>query len=184
MTREQFERFVEAVENLVRSDLVEIAGMWRQDIDRLKAFRKIEKRKRRRARRHLSARAAPDKAAWTYPDPRLLLHLPSDLALGFVKAAKSVLSGEESPGRAFGLLRRRGRPFDPATSGNLDTAEEAFRLKYECRLSWKRVVNQINEKRKQPIDERTIRRMIDSHLPAIYRRRAKALAGRLLKFHR
>jgi hypothetical protein len=43
MTREQIERFVEALERLVRSDLVEIAGMWRRDIEELKAtYRKIE----------------------------------------------------------------------------------------------------------------------------------------------
>ena len=37
MTREEFEQFVRAVENLTRSDLIELAGMWSQDVDRLKA---------------------------------------------------------------------------------------------------------------------------------------------------
>ena len=39
--------------------------------------------------------AAPNKAAWVSPDPRLLFHLPLDLAVGFVETAKQVLSSDE-----------------------------------------------------------------------------------------
>jgi hypothetical protein len=203
MTREQFERFVEAVEKLIRSDFAEVKRRWREeqdpkeqrerekqdlkdleDLDGLKAtFRKIEEERLQWAR-DAATEAAQDKVTWVPPVPLLAYHLPPDLALWFVEAAKRFLSGEEeSLDRAFGLIRPRGRPFDPETSANLDIAEEAFRLKYECRRSWKRVLNEINEKwkRPQPIDERTIRKMIESHLPAIYRRRAKALTGRLPK---
>ena len=79
MTREQIERFVEALERLVRSDLVEIAGMWRRDIEELKAtYRKIEEEGQHWER---ATEAAPERAAWVSPDPRLLFHLPprSDL---------------------------------------------------------------------------------------------------------
>src|SRR5437660_1487576 len=92
MTREQLERFVEAVENLTRSDLIELAGMWRQDIDRLMAtYAKIDEEGLPSER---ATAAAPDKAAWVSPDSRLLFHLPLDLAVGFVETTKQVLSGE------------------------------------------------------------------------------------------
>ena len=178
MTREQFERFVDAVENLTRSDLIERAGMWRQDIDKLKAtYRKIGEQGPHRER---ATEVAPDKSAWVSPDPRLLFHLSLDLAAGFVETARQVLSSDEKNlDRAFGLTRPPGRPFDPKTSANLDLAEKAFRLKYECRLSWMEVANRINASRPQPIDERTIRKMIESHLLAICQRRADAIVKRL-----
>jgi hypothetical protein len=171
MTREQLGRFVEAVERLVRSDLVEVAGIWRQDIEKLKATYEAG------LRWGGAADAAPDRAAWVSPDSRLLFHLPLDLAVEVVETARH----EKSLDRAFGLIRRRGRPFDPETSPNLDLADEAFRLKYECRLSWIEVVNRINASRPQPIDERTIRKMVKSHRSAIYRRRANTIVRRLSK---
>ena len=117
-----------------------------------------------------------------HSDPPSAHHLPHDLTRWFLEGAKDLLSGKaKSLDRALELSRQRGRPFDPATSANLDLAEEAFRLKYECGLSWKALVNQINASRAQPIDERTIRKMIQSHLPAIYQRRADALVRRLPK---
>jgi len=93
MLREQLEQFTEAVENLARNDLIELAGMWRQDIDRLMAtYTKIDEEGLQSER---ATEAAPNKAAWVSPDPRLLFHLPLDLAVGFVETAKQVLSSDE-----------------------------------------------------------------------------------------
>jgi hypothetical protein len=136
--------------------------------DRLECLAKAIKRLIREENRH--------------SDPPSAHYIPHDLAHWFLEAAKRFLNGDvKSLDRALELSQRRGRPFDPGTSGNLDLAEEGFRLKYECGLSWKEVLNRVNALRRQPIDERTMRKMIESHRPAIYRRRADALVRRLPK---
>jgi hypothetical protein len=94
----------------------------------------------------------------------------------FVDCAKRYLSGGvDSVDRAFGLLRGPGKPFDPATSENLDLADKAYRLRYERGLRWKDVESELD------MDERNIRKIIESHLPAICRRRADAIVKRLPK---
>jgi hypothetical protein len=154
MTREQFERFVEAVENQTRSDLIELAGMWRQDIDRLKATYE------QGLQWEGATEAAPDKATWISPDPRLLFHLPLDLAVGFVEVARHVLGGDEkSLDSAFGLTRPPGRPIDPNKSKHLDLAEMALTQKMQGK-TWAEINNEIFADRAEPPDERHIRKIV------------------------
>jgi len=165
MSREQLEQFVEAVESLARNDLIELAGMWRQDIDRLMAmYTKINEGGLQSERAN---QAAPDRAARVSPDPRLLFHLPLDLAVGFVEAAKAVLSGnEKSLDRAFGLLRRPGRPVDPNKSKHLDLAEKALAGRMKGR-TWAEINNEAFADRAEPPDERLIRTIVDRYEPVV-----------------
>lgn len=178
MSREQLERFVEAVENLARNDLIELAGMWRQDIDRLMAtYTKIDEEGLQSER---ATEAAPDKAAWVSPDSRLLFHLPLDLAVGFVETAKQVLSSDEkSLDRAFGLLRPPGHPVDPNKSKNLDLAEKALAGRMQGR-TWPEINNEVFADRAEPPDERYIRTIVDRYKPQVMQKWREDLRRRWL----
>jgi hypothetical protein len=178
MTREQFERFVDAVENVTRSDLIERAGMWRHDIEDLKAaYKKISEQGPCRE----SAEVAPEKSAWVSPDPRLLFHLPLDLAAGFVETARHVLSDEKNADRAFGLTRPPGRPVDSKKFKNLALAERAMMAKLQGK-TWPEINNEVFADRPDPPDERYIRTLVDRYMPQIMQKwreelRARWLAG-------
>jgi hypothetical protein len=187
MSRDVLKTFVEEIENQIASDLAsDFAAEFRsnEDIADLIAsdlgdgpiaheFRSSE---------DIEDLIAIDLGSGPIADAFRSINLPL-LALEpllnrhwFVEGAKRYLSGGvESLDRAFGLLRGRGKPFDPATSENLDLADEAFRLRYERGLRWKDVESQLD------MDERTIRKMIESHFLAICRRRADAIVKRLPK---
>ena len=174
MTREQFERFVEAVEIQTRSDLIEFAGMWRQDVDRHKATYEEG------LHRESATEAAPNKAAWVSPNPRQLFHLPLDLAVGFVEVARHVLSGDEkSLDRAFGLTRPPGRPVDPNKSTNFDLAENALVLRMLGK-SWTEVNEEVFADRAEPPDERYIRTIVARYKPLIMEKWRRELQQRWL----
>jgi hypothetical protein len=175
MSRDRLEHVVKDIENLFRSDL-ECSD------DLNAAYRKIEEEQLEWANENLRTKATPDevawldKVAWVPPDPLSAHHLRLDLALWFVENSKRCLSGDANTlDSELGLPRRRGKPFDPTTSENLDPADEGFRLRYECGRPWKDVESQLD------IDERTIRKLIESHFLAICRRRADAIVKRLPK---
>ena len=165
MLREKLEQFTQAVENLARNDLIELAGMWRQDIDRLMAtYTKIGEEGLQSGR---AAEAAPKKAAWVSPDPRLLFHLPLDLAVGFVETAKQVLSSDEkSLDSAFGLTRPPGRPVDLNKSKNLGLAEIALMSRLQGK-TWAEINNEVFADRAKPPDERHIRTIVDRYKPLV-----------------
>jgi hypothetical protein len=194
MSREQLERFVEAVETLLRSDLAEAKRRWREeqqereaqdlkerareeredlkeldDLDGLKAtFKKIEEERRQWERD--AATAASGTVTWIPPDPLSSFHLPPDLTLWFVETAKRVLSGVESLDRALGLLRPPGRPVDPNTSKNLiDLAEMAMTLRMQGK-TWYEINTVLFADKAEPPDERYIRRVVARYKPLVMRR--------------
>jgi hypothetical protein len=178
MSREQLERFVEAVENLARNDLIELAGMWRQDIDMLMAtYTKIDEEGLQSER---ATEAAPNKAAWVSPDPRLLFHLPLDLAVGFVETAKQVLSNDEkSLDSAFGLTRPPGRPVDLNKSKNLGLAEIALMSRLQGK-TWPEINKEVFADRVEPPDERYIRTIIDRYKQVVMQKWREDLRRRWL----
>ena len=179
MTREQLECFVEAAERLVKSDLVGVAGAWRQEIEELKmAYKNV---KEQGIPWKGAADAAPGRSAWVSPDRRLLFfHLPLDLTCLFLEAAKGVLQGEVESDRAFGLLRAPGRPVDPHKSKNLDIAEKAFMQRLQGK-TWVEINNEIFADKAEPPDERFIRTIVTRYQPVIMQKWREDLRQRWLE---
>jgi hypothetical protein len=155
-----------------------------------KAATAEEKAAKAEAAKAEAAKAEAAKA-WVTPDPALLFHIPPDLTEWFTQSVRRYLSGDEkSLPRALGLIPPPGRPFDPATSPNLELAVAAFWLHHMCGLSWKDTVNRLNEDRAELIDESedqaelklidesVIRGMVKSHEPAIYQFIADVVTGK------
>ena len=172
--RRQLIRLIESIERLVNEEksdqLARAADDCERDGDPLSADQLPDEEaiwfvdaRGRTVKRYLSGQAAH--------------HVPHEDAIWFVDAVKRYLSGKAaSLENALGL-KQRGKPFDPAKSKNLPLAEKAFHLRRR-KLGWNEIAAKVDPSRRDAVDDRSLRKMVDSHLPAIYRKVADKIVRR------
>ena len=111
-------------------------------------------------------------------DPPSAHRLPHEAAMRFVDGFKRYQRGKATSLDSALGLKQRGKPFDAAKSKNLPLAEKASRLRYFDKLPWDAVAARIDPSQPDAVDERALRKLIESHWPAICRNIADEVVGR------